>query len=258
MIKALSSCTLLLNFAAMKLPSPLIRGELIQRYKRFLADVKLDTGEVITAACPNTGSMLGLTSPGTTVWVSRSENPQRKYPHTWEMVDLELHGSRARVGINTGYPNSVVAEAILAGRVPELAGYPRVRREVKYGKNSRIDLLLEADERPSCYVEVKNVHLLRTQYVAEFPDCKTDRGVKHLGELAQAVREGYRAVMFFLIQRNDARQMRLAVDLDSTYAANFEIACKAGVEALAYCCTLTDTEILLDRSLPLLSGVHAQ
>lgn len=239
----------------MKLPSPLVRGTLVQRYKRFLADVRLDTGEIVTASCPNTGSMLGLTVPGTTVWLSHSDNPQRKYAHTWEMVDVELHGIRARVGINTGHPNAVVTEGILAGKVPELAGYTRVRREVKYGKNSRIDILLESDDKPSCYVEVKNVHLLRMRELAEFPDCKTERGVKHLMELSQMVRDGHRAVMFFLVQRNDASKMTLASDLDATYAASFDVARKAGVEALAYCCTLTETEISLDRALPFLSGV---
>jgi sugar fermentation stimulation protein A len=236
----------------MKLASPLSRGVLIQRYKRFLADVQLDTGERVTATCPNTGSMLGLTAPGTIVWLSRSDNPKRKYAHTWEMVDLVDGGMPARVGINTGNPNRIVEEAIAAGRVPELAGYPTIRREVKYGANSRIDLLLEGPERRHCYVEIKNVHLSRRQHVAEFPDCKTERGAKHLLELSEMRKKGFRAVMFYLVQRDDSRHMTLAEDLDAAYASGFRAARKAGVEALAYCCTLTETEILVDRPLPFL------
>ena len=161
----------------MRFPSPLIRGTLIQRYKRFLADVRLDTGETITAACPNTGSMLGLKAPGLPVWLSVSASATRKYPHTWEMVELPDHGL---TGINTGNPNKIVAEAIAARGVAELAGYAGQRAEVKYGKNSRIDLLLEDPARPPCYVEVKNVHLLRKPGLAAlrrrapaaFPACR--------------------------------------------------------------------------------------
>ena len=234
----------------MKLPSPLTRGTLVQRYKRFLADVRLESGEVVTATCPNTGSMLGLTRPGNTVWLSRSANPSRKYPYTWEMLELSDGERVARVGINTGNPNAIVAEAIADGRIPELTGYSSARREVKYGRNSRIDILLEAPGRPRCFVEVKNVHLSRRLHIAEFPDCRTERGAKHLEELAEVARSGDRAVMLYLVQRDDAREMTLAADLDAAYATCFASAVKAGVEALAYCCTLTDTEILLDRSLP--------
>lgn len=235
----------------MKLPSPLARGTLVQRYKRFLADVRLENGELVTATCPNTGSMLGLTQPGTIVWLSRSANPARKYPYTWEMVELAEDQATGRVGINTGNPNTIVAEAIAGRRIPELEGYSSVRREVKYGRNSRIDLLLEEPGRPRCYVEVKNVHLSRRRHVAEFPDCRTERGTKHLEELSAVARGGDRAVMFYLIQRDDVREMTLAADLDQAYAAGFASAVKAGVEALAYCCTLSETEIALDRPLPL-------
>ena len=159
----------------MKLPSPLTRGTLVQRYKRFLADVRLESGEVVTATCPNTGSMLGLTQPGNTVWLSRSANPSRKYPYTWEMLELSDGERIARVGINTGSPNAIVAEAIAGGRIPELTGYSSARREVKYGRNSRIDILLEAPGRPRCFVEVKNVHLCApTSHWRNFPECRTD------------------------------------------------------------------------------------
>jgi sugar fermentation stimulation protein A len=237
----------------MKLPSDMVRGTLIGRYKRFLADIRLDTGEIVTAACPNTGSMLGLTAPGTVVWLSRSNNPTRKYPHTWELLELECHGRLARVGINTGRPNAIVAEAISQGLIGELKGYDVVRREVRYGRNSRIDLLLEASDGAACYVEIKNVHLLRRAGLAEFPDSPTERGLKHLEELTDMVRRGYRAVMLFLVQRDDARTFSLAPDLDPRYAARFAAAASAGVEALAYGCRLSRDEIVLDRPLPMIA-----
>ncbi len=238
----------------MKLPPDMARGKLLSRYKRFLADIRLDTGELVTAACPNTGAMLGLTDPGTIVWLSRSASPKRKYPHTWEMLELHCHGRRpAVVGINTGRPNTIVAEAVAGGLISELRGYHTVRREVRYGKNSRIDLLLEGHDRPPCYVEIKNVHLLRNDGLAEFPDSPTERGVKHLAELTDMVRVGHRAVMLFLVQRDDARRFSLAADLDPRYAASFARAASAGVEALAYGCRLSSEEIVLDRQLPIVS-----
>ncbi|MDP9137710.1 MAG: DNA/RNA nuclease SfsA [Pseudomonadota bacterium] len=237
----------------MKLPPDMVRGALISRYKRFLADVRLDSGEVVTAACPNTGSMLGLTTAGTVVWLSRSDNKARKYPHTWEMLELESNGRRVRVGINTGRPNAIVEEAIAGGNIGELQGYEVVRREVRYGRNSRIDLLLEAKDRSACYVEIKNVHLLRRDGLAEFPDSPTERGIKHLEELSAMVRLGYRAVMLYLVQRDDASRFSLAGDLDSRYAASFALAAAAGVEAIAYGCRLSPDEIVLDRPLPIVS-----
>ena len=154
----------------MRLPSPLLRGTLIQRYKRFLADVRLDDGQLVTATCPNTGSMMGLAVPGAVVWLSESDSPTRKYRHTWELVEADLGKGPTLVGINTGHPNKLVAEALEAGRVKALAGYAGLRREVKYGRNSRIDLLLECAEKGLCYVEIKNVHLSRRHGLAEFPE----------------------------------------------------------------------------------------
>ncbi len=235
----------------MKLPSPLLRGRLVQRYKRFLADVVLDTGETVTATCPNTGSMMGLCAPGMTVWLSESDSPTRKYRHTWEMVEADLGKGPCRVGINTGHPNKLVAEAIESGRIKELAGYASLRREVKYGRNSRIDLLLEDQARPPCYVEIKNVHMMRKAGLAEFPDSVTARGAKHLDELADMVREGHRAVMVFLVQRPDAARLKLADDVDPTYVAAFARARDAGVEALALRCRLTDDEIAVEKTIPI-------
>ncbi|MGD9828385.1 MAG: DNA/RNA nuclease SfsA [Hyphomicrobiaceae bacterium] len=235
----------------MKLPSPLLRGTLIKRYKRFLADIRLDDGSEITATCPNTGSMLGLTSAGSPVWISTSDSPTRKYRHTWEMVEADLGAGPTLVGINTGHPNKLVAEAIATGRVEALAGYPELKREQKYGKNSRIDILLTCPERGLCYVEVKNVHLSRTHGLAEFPDSKTERGAKHLDELADMVGQGHRAVMVFLVQRADAERLSLAGDIDPNYADAFARASASGVEALALRCRLSPEAITVERTIPI-------
>jgi sugar fermentation stimulation protein A len=235
----------------MRFPSTLQRGRLLQRYKRFLADVTLDSGETVTASCPNTGSMLGLTAAGARVWLSRSDSPTRKYPHTWEMVETDLGAGPSLVGINTGHPNRLVAEAIAARRIKSLAGYGTLRREVKYGEASRIDILLEDERKGRCYVEVKNVHMMRQAGLAEFPDCVTERGAKHLRELAAMAAQGHRAVMLFLIQRTDAKRFTLARDLDPGYAEAFRLAAEAGVEALAFRCRMSEEEIALDRAVPI-------
>lgn len=232
---------------------PLLRGKLIKRYKRFLTDVELDTGELVTATCPNTGSMMGLLDPGNPVWLSVSDNPARKYAHTWEMVEaLNAAGQPARVGLNTGLPNKLVEEAIVTGKVPLLSGYDTLKREQKYGKNSRIDILLSdgADGRLA-YVEVKNVTLSREGGIAEFPDAVTERGAKHLMELADMVREGHRAVMVYLAQRSDAARFRLAHDIDPAYMDAWKAARDAGVESIALACQMGDDEIVADRLIDL-------
>jgi sugar fermentation stimulation protein A len=233
----------------MQFKTPLIRGSLIKRYKRFLADVILDSGETVTAACPNTGSMLGLTDEGATVWLSRSDSLTRKYPHTWEMVDRPGMGL---IGINTGHPNRLLEEAINMGSVRELAGYASLRREMKYGVNSRIDLLLEDPGRSPCYVEVKNVTLYRRAKHAEFPDCRTDRGTKHLREMSDMVREGHRAVMVYMIQGGDPVDFSFTPDLDPTYVKAFIEARKAGVEAIALTCRVSPDKIEVMGTVPLL------
>jgi sugar fermentation stimulation protein A len=235
----------------MRFPTPLLRGTLIQRYKRFLADVKLDDGRLLTAVCPNTGSMMGLTAPGSVVWLSESDVPTRKYRFTWEMVEADLGKGPVLVGINTALPNKLVAEAITAVRVKALAGYPGFRREVKYGKNSRIDLLLECAEKGKCYVEVRNVHLSRQHGLAEFPDSVTERGKKHLAEMSDMVREGHRAVMVYLIQRGEARRFSFARDVDPNYGAAFDAAVAAGVEAIALRCRMGTEEIVVDKPVPI-------
>jgi sugar fermentation stimulation protein A len=234
----------------MKFATPLISGKLVQRYKRFLCDVELDSGETITATCPNTGSMMGLTAPGSKVWLSESDSPTRKYRHTWELIETDIGKGPTLVGINTNHPNAIVTEAIEAKKIAALKGFGSLRREVKYGVNSRIDILLEnGDHGRTCYVEIKNVHLMRKAGLAEFPDSKTERGVKHLQELSNMVAEGHRAVMLYLVQRADAKTFDLARDVDPLYAASFVKAQAAGVEVLAYRCRLTPEDIALDREI---------
>ena len=230
----------------MEFPDPLLRGRLLRRYKRFLADVELEAGETVVAHCANPGSMLGLAVPGAEVWLSPARNPARKLRYSWELTSAEGH----LVGINTGHPNGLVAAAISAGRVPELTGYAGLRREVRYGKNSRIDILLEDEGRPPCYVEVKNVHMKRGPEAAEFPDSVTARGTKHLGELADAVRQGARAVMFYLVQRGDCSRLEIAADIDPAYDRALRTALSQGVEAVCYSCAVSPDAIELDRRLP--------
>jgi len=211
----------------------------------------LDTGETVTASCANTGSMKGLVNPGATVWLSESDSKTRKYRHTWEMVEHDGGKGETIVGINTGHPNKIVAEAIEAGKIATLKGYANLRREVKYGKNSRIDLLLEDPKKGLCYVEIKNVHFLRKAGLAEFPDSVTARGAKHLVELSDMVAEGHRAVMVYLVQRADATRLTFARDIDPVYGAALDKAIAAGVEALAYRCLLSPQDIKLDKKIPL-------
>ena len=235
----------------MRFPTPLVRGTLIQRYKRFLADVRLDDGRLITATCPNTGSMMGLVAPGSVVWLSESDSPTRKHRFTWELVETDLGKGPTLVGINTNHPNKLVAEAVAAQRVKHLAGYPEARREVKYGKNSRIDLLLQCADKGLCYVEVKNVHFSRRDGLAEFPDSVTARGARHLDELAAMVASGARAVMLYVIQIGSATSLALARDIDPAYGGAFDKAREAGVEAMAFTCRIGQDGIALAGPVPI-------
>lgn len=235
----------------MRFPAPLLPATLVKRYKRFLADVVLASGEAITAHVANPGAMIGLAAPGARVWLSKSAKASRKLPYSWELVEVDFGAGPELIGINTAHPNLLVAEAIAAGAVPELVGYASTRREVKYGRNSRVDFLLEAPDRPPCYVEVKNVHLMRTPGLAEFPDSVTARGAKHLGELAAVSATGARAVMLFLIQIGSAARFALARDIDPTYGAAFDRARAAGVEAVAYRCVIERAAIALAGPVPI-------
>lgn len=232
----------------MEFSSSIIKGTLIKRYKRFLADVRLEDGSQITAHCPNSGSMMGLKEPGSRVWLTKSEAKTRKHAHTLEIVEAP---DDTLAGINTGRPNGIVAEAIETGRISELEGYETLRREVKYGVNSRIDILLEDPSKPLCYVEVKNVHLIRETGLAEFPDSVTSRGAKHLRELAAMVAEGHRAVMVFLIHRTGCTRFALAEDIDPAYAKAYLEATKNGVEAIAVTTDISEAGVVVSGSVPI-------
>jgi sugar fermentation stimulation protein A len=258
----------------MKFPAPLMRGRLIKRYKRFLADIELadpvlEKGSaLITAHCANPGSMMGLNAPGSEVWLSRATNPKAKLRHKWELV----RAGDSLVGINTHYANTVAHEAISQGIIRELTGYSELKREVKYGANSRIDLLLEdKNNRPPCYVEVKSVTLCRDnsaggrdngaggrdngaagRRLAEFPDSVTTRGAKHLNELKAMVDQGARAMMLFIVQRGDCDHFSVASDIDQVYARCLQEALNAGVEAVCYDTKITTEEITVNRPLPIM------
>lgn len=233
----------------MEFARPLVRGDLVRRYKRFLADVTLESGETVTAHCPNSGSMMGLSAPGLAVWLEPTDNPARKLRYGWRLVELP-DGHWA--GIDTQTPNRVVGEALRARLIPTLAAYGTVRAEVRYGTRSRVDFLLEEPGLPPAFVEVKNVHLRRSGTLAEFPDSVTTRGAKHLGELARVVADGARAVMLYVVQRTDCTALALARDIDPGYSAAAEAARMAGVEMMAHRCAISPAGVVLDAPLPVL------
>jgi len=236
-----------------KMSGPLHRGTLLRRYKRFLADIALDDGREIVAHCPNPGSMMGLKDEGMTVWVSPAANPKAKLGWRW---DYARRADGILAGIDTNAPNRLVKEALAAGRIAELAEYTDARAEVRYRENSRVDFLLTGAGLPACWLEVKNVHLMRTPGLVEFPDCVTARGAKHMADLAAMRGEGARAVVLFVVQMTGAGCMALAADLDPGYARAFAEARAAGVEALAYACRIDDpdapgAEVVLERRIAL-------
>ena len=230
----------------MEFPSPLVPGRLVQRYKRFFADVVLEDGTALTAHCPNPGAMLGLNTPGLDCWLSRSDDPKRKLAHTLELVQAD----GGLVGINTLHPNRLVAEALAADAIPELAGYASHRREVRYGANSRVDFLLQHPDRPPCWLEVKNVHLRRDGRLAEFPDCVAARSTKHLRELAAMARAGERAAVLFVVQRTDCDAFAAAADCDPVFATALSEVAARGVEVLVYACEITPQHVRITRRLP--------
>ncbi|WP_226628499.1 DNA/RNA nuclease SfsA [Alloyangia pacifica] len=231
----------------MRFETPLIPARLLRRYKRFLADCRLEDGSEITAHVANPGSMLGMAEPESKIWLEPNDDPKRKLKYAWRLIE---HESGAFTGVDTGVPNRVLRAALEAGQVAGLEGYETVRPEVKYGEKSRVDFLLTGAGRRDCYVEVKSVTLSRRPGLAEFPDSVTARGAKHLAELSAMVAEGHRAVMLYLVQRTDAAAVTLAADIDPTYAAAFAAAREAGVEVLALGCKIGPDEITLGSALP--------
>ena len=235
----------------MRFSSPLTPGTLARRYKRFLADVVLDSGDMLTVHVPNPGAMTGLDRPFSRVWLSNSENPMRKLPYTWELVEADLGDGTELVGVNTVQPNVLVADAVAAGLIPELRDYGSMRREVKLGMNSHVDFLLENPGRKPCYLEIKNVHLMREPGLAEFPDCVTNRGTKHLEELGNVVFRGARAVQLYVIQIPSAQRFAVAKDIDPAYGAAFERARSRGVEMLAWRCVVNIEGIEIVAPVPI-------
>ncbi len=233
----------------MRFPTPLVPGRLIRRYKRFLADIVLDDGREITAHCPNPGAMLGLDAPGLKVWLEPNDDPKKKLKFGWRLAELD-DGHMA--GIDTGVPNRVVKEALLARAIPTLADYGTIRAEVPYGDRSRVDFLATEPGRKDVYVEVKNVHLRRSADWAEFPDCVTQRGAKHLGELARVVAEGHRAVLLYLVQRTDCARVRIADDIDPGYDAAAKAAADKGVEMIAHGTNISTDGVWIDQELPVI------
>ena len=238
----------------MRFASALIPATLARRYKRFLADVMFDSGDMTAVHVPNPGAMTGLDRPFSPVWLSDSDNPLRTLRYTWELVEVDLGSGPELVGVNTLQPNLLVAEAIEAGLIPELRDYSSIRREVKYGSNSRADFLLEDPMRQPCYLEVKNVHLMRKPRLAEFPDSVTVRGAKHLDELASVVARGARAVLLYVIQIPSADRFAVARDIDPAYAAAFDRARSKGVEMLAWRCKVTVEGIEIAAPVPIVDG----
>ncbi len=223
---------------------PLISGTLRFRYKRFLAEIILDDGKIVQAHCPNSGSMLGCQEPGSQVWLSYHPSPKRKYPYTWELVRV----GQTWVGINTMVPNRIVREAVAAEKIPSLRGYTQIRSEVRIGEHSRLDLQLRRDDE-ICFIELKNVTLVQGG-IAFFPDAVTERGRRHLWELQRLVRSGARGIIFFVVQREDARIFSPAWQIDRKYAQELVRAHENGVEIMVYQATVNPSRIDLSNPLP--------
>lgn len=230
----------------MRFQTELVPATLIQRYKRFLADCKLDTGETITAHCANPGSMLGLKEPGTRVWLEPNDDPKKKLKFSWKLVELP---SGAFVGVDTGLPNRLLRDALQKGQVAALANYTDVRAEVPYHENARVDFLLTKPDGAQIYVEVKSVTLSRSKGIAEFPDSVTARGAKHMSALAAQCGPGTRAMLLYLVQRNDCTAFALAEDIDPTYARASRDAHAAGVEKLVLGTEISPLEITLSSEI---------
>jgi sugar fermentation stimulation protein A len=235
----------------MQFAPPLVEARLIKRYKRFLADVEIPGGRYVTVHCPNPGSMLGLAEPGSRCWLSPKTGT--KLPYGWELVETKASGIAALVGINTGRANAIVAEGLAAGAFPGLPTAD-IAREVKVGAASRLDFRLSDSAGNACWVEVKSVTLSRRAGIAEFPDARTDRGSRHLAELGRLAQAGQRAVLLFLAQRADCREVRLAADIDPTYAAAMTQARAQGVEIRAFSCEISPLGIDAGREIAFIHG----
>ena len=231
----------------MRFQTPLAPATLIRRYKRFLADIRLEDGQEVTAHCANPGSMMGLAEPGMRIWVEPNDDPKKKLKFGWRLVD---HENGHFTGVDTSVPNRALRAALMAREIPELAEYETILPEQKYGENSRIDFLLQQAGLPDTYVEVKSVTLCRKAGLAEFPDSVTARGAKHLGELAKIAQQGQRAVLLYLVQRTDCASVSIAQDIDPTYSEAYKNASEARLETFAYDTAISPQEILIRNRLP--------
>ncbi|MEL6100202.1 MAG: DNA/RNA nuclease SfsA [Pseudomonadota bacterium] len=231
----------------MRFQTQLVPARLIKRYKRFLADCRLETGEEVTAHCANPGSMFGLAEPGQKIWLEPNDDPKKKLKFGWRLVD---HENGHFTGVDTSLPNKVVKSALENREIMGFDYYDAVRAEVRYGENSRIDFLLSGGGCPDAYVEVKSVTLSRIDGLAEFPDSVTARGTKHLTELSKIAANGQRAVMLYLVQRTDCDRFGIAEDIDPDYAAAYRAAQQAGVEVVALAADTSPAAITISRNLP--------
>ena len=227
----------------MKFKEKLLQGTLIKRYKRFFVDIKYQN-ETITAHCPNSGSMMGLLNKGNSVWFSESSNPERKLKYTLEIVNVD----KKLVGINTQLTNKIVLEALNQKKIKSLVKFDHIKTEAKFSDKTRFDFLI-SNNKKKCFLEVKNVTLVRSNKIAEFPDAITSRGTKHLKELITAKKKGYESFILYLIQREDCKSFKIADDIDQEYKIAFNEALKNGVKVLCYDCKLSDEEILLNNQI---------
>ena len=225
----------------MKFKNKLLQGTLIKRYKRFFVDIKYQNKKVI-AHCPNSGSMMGLLTEGNKVWFSKADNPNRKLKYTLEI----LGANKNMIGVNTHLTNKIVLEALENKKIKDLIKFNDIKSEVKFSDSTRFDFLI-SNKKEKCFLEVKNVTLVRKKAIAEFPDSITSRGSKHLKELINAKRKGYASYILYLIQRDDCKSFKVASDIDEVYKNNFDIALKNGVKMLCYDCKLSNEEIIINN-----------
>ena len=234
----------------MQFQSNLVSGRLVKRYKRFFADVELSNGRIVTAHCPNTGSMLGLAKHGVKVWLEPNEDPRKKLKYSWKLVD---HENGHFTGVDTSIANKIVYEALLQRKILEVLDYDIILREQKYGANSRVDFLLRNGSK-TCYLEVKSVTLCRQKKIAEFPDTVTSRGAKHLKELSKTVSTNTRAIVLYLVQRSDCNYFKIADDLDQTYLNETILSKNSGVEFVSYRVNFLSNGIELGYKLDLIDN----
>tara|TARA_Y100001970_G_C14210579_1_gene846641 strand:- start:1713 stop:2408 length:696 start_codon:yes stop_codon:yes gene_type:complete len=227
----------------MKFKERLLQGNLIKRYKRFFVDIKYKK-EIITAHCPNSGSMIGLLQENNEVWFSKSDNPKRKLKYTLEIIKVK----GTLVGINTLLTNKIVHESLIQKKIKEIKEYKEIKPEKKFSENTRFDFLLTNNEK-KCFLEVKNVTLSRSKSIAEFPDAITTRGTKHLNELSKAKKKGFDCYILYLIQREDCKSFKIADDIDKEYKSAFINALKNGVKVLCYDCKITNEEIKVNKQI---------